>query len=93
MFVAAEAQLPPKIYFEASYTLSLITDVPLAFALALLWLSFFCWLFIPAGRGRLGWSQIDCLGGFRWPIFGVAATLAWTYSGYGYNYYFDQSHL
>ena len=33
------------------------------------------------------------MGGFRWPIFGVAATLAWAYAGYGYNYYFDQAHL
>ena len=93
LFVAVEAQVPPKIYFEASYTLSLISNAPLAFALALVSLSFSCWLFIPAGRGRLGWSQIDCLGGFRWPIFGVVATLAWAYSGYGYNYYLDQSHL
>jgi hypothetical protein len=93
VFVTAEAQLPPNIYFEASYTLSLISNLPLAFVLAFLSLSFSCWLFIPAGRGRLGWREIDCVGGFRWPIFGVAATLAWAYSGYGYNYYFDQSHL
>ena len=93
VFVAAEAQLPPKIYFEASYTLALIDSVPLAFVLALLSLAFYGWLFIPAGRGRLGWRQIDCVGGFRWPIFGVVASLAWAYSGYGYNYYFDQSHL
>ncbi|MCH8083793.1 MAG: hypothetical protein IH885_06120 [Myxococcales bacterium] len=92
-FVAAEAQLSPNIYFEASYTVSLISSVPFAFVLALLSLAFSCWLFIPASRGRLSWRQIDCVGGFRWPIFGVVASLAWAYSGYGYNYYFDQSHL
>jgi len=92
VFVAAEAQLSPNIYFEASYTLALIDTAPLAFVLALLSLAFYGWLFIPAGRGRLGWRQIDCVGGFRWPIFGVAATLAWAYSSYGYNYYFDQAH-
>lgn len=92
VFVAAEAQLSPNIYFEASYTLALIDTAPLAFVLALLSLAFYGWLFIPAGRGRLGWRQIDCVGGFRWPIFGVAATLAWAYSSYGYNYYLDQSH-
>jgi len=93
LFVAAEARLPRNIYFDASHTLSLIKRVPLAFILVSLSLAFSGWLFTPAGRDRLGWRQIDRVGGLRWLIFGVAATLAWAYSGYGYNYYYGQSHL
>ncbi len=93
LFVAAEARLPRNIYFDASYTLSLLKRVPLAFILALLSLAFSGWLFTPAGRDRFGWRQIDRVGGLRWLIFGVAAALSWAYSGYGYNYYYGQSHL
>ena len=92
-FSAVEAQLPRSIYFEPSYTLSLVAHAPLAFLLALISIAFSCWLYLPAGRGRFTWRQIDDAGGLRWPIFVVVATLAWSYSGHGYNYIFDQSHV
>ena len=87
------AGIPRPIYFDSSFTLSLVKQVPLALGLALASMVFALCLFVPAGRGRFSWNEIDSIGGFRWPIFIVATTLAWAYAGYPYNYYFDQSHV
>jgi hypothetical protein len=93
IFTAAEAGIPRGIYSDSSFTLSLVEQVPLALVLALTSAFFVLWLISPVGRGRLAWQQIDSIGGFRWPVFVVAMTLAWAYAGYSYNYYLDQSHV
>ena len=92
VFSDLEAGLPSGIYFAKSFTLSLVKQVPLALVLALVSVSFVIWLVLPTSRHRLTWHGIDCIGGLRWPIFAMGATLAWNYAGHPYNYYFDQSH-
>jgi hypothetical protein len=91
--VALAAGIPKRIFFETSYSVGLALRSPGALVLYLASVLFIAWLFSPWGRGRFEWSQIDLVGGLKWPVFAMAMTMAWAYSGYRYNYYFDQAHV
>jgi hypothetical protein len=86
-------RLPRLVYFDPSFTLSLLRQQPTALAVALATLALVVWLWLPAHRGRLGWSGLDPVGGLRWVVFAVAMALAWNYAAHPYSYFFDRAHV
>jgi hypothetical protein len=79
--------LPEEVYFDRSIVLASLTQgrvLPwLLAALAIAWL----------GRGALRWKEFDDAHLIRLPLSAVICLLAWTFSAYAYNGYYDQPHL
>ncbi len=90
---AAALTLPQELFFEASYTLAFARASAVFLGSCILYLGLIVWLFSPMGRDAFAWSEVDSVGGLRWLTLLLGATLAWSYAGQPYNYYFDQSHV
>jgi hypothetical protein len=87
LFAYLYRPLPESAYFSPFIGAQILTtpravSVLLATLLPLL----FCWR-------TLRWSNFDFGNRLRWLFFGIAAVLAWKFSAYPYNYYYDQSHF
>lgn len=79
-------KLPESAYFSPSIIAAMVAHWPSA--LALVATAVFLW----HGWSRLRWADLDpgvALHGF---IGVIAGTLAWTFSVYDYNLYYDQGH-
>ncbi len=93
VLVALASAAPREIYFAPSFSIALFERNGVALAIGIASVAFVLWLLSPQSRGRFSWTEIDRVGGLRWLILGIAMTLAWAYSGYRYNYYYNQAHL
>jgi len=90
VYAAIASGSGPDIFFEGSYTAALVAGSWRGLAVALLCFGSMFWSFSKWGARSGDWSRIDRVGGLRWSVLGVVATLAWNYAGHPYNYYFDQ---
>jgi hypothetical protein len=80
-------QLPQGSYFAPILVQQIWNHTPLALFLVVnvgLLLVF---------RRRLAWREIDAGGRTRWLVFAAAAILAWAFSTWDVNLYYDQIHL
>lgn len=79
-------KLPEAAYFSFSILGAMLTHLPSLLALAAT--CFFVW----QGWSRLRWAELDPGIALRCFIGVLAGTLAWTFSVYDYNLYYDQGH-
>lgn len=79
-------KLPETAYFSPSILFAMVTHLPSALAVSAA--AFFVW----QGWSRLRWSELDPGIALKCFVGTIAGTLAWTFSVYDYNLYYDQGH-
>lgn len=85
---ALAAAIPGDAYFETSFTVAALAATPMlalaalvGFSPVLLWRS-----------TVIRWDKTDSIGGLRFVVFGIAASLAWSHAAYPFNYYYGEAH-
>ncbi len=86
LLVCVRMRLPESSYHSAVLFIEIFKDPMMAIALIV---SFFC--LVPTLKENQ-WKKFDYHVQLRLLIFLIAAIIAWKYSTYTYNYYYDQSH-
>ena len=86
MVLGGWTKLPEQAYFSHSILLSMCLNW--RSALTLLAVGIIVW----QGWSRLRWKDLDSGNTLRCFIAVIAGTLAWTFSVYDYNLYYDQGH-
>lgn len=92
VFVSGEQAVPMQIYWEASYGIAFLEQIPFPLALCtgLGIAALATW--IVARPAQTGWQIMGLQSGLRWVVFGIAISFTWSYAGHGLNHYFGQAH-